>query len=125
MMLAHVSLAQVHPAVESVAYGPRQTLRCEWFTNFENSRFVRCTGPAGTSIPLVEDASIRCIGRTCDQLDEEARRASHARDSGPPSGTFTVRVVGRVSLNQHQKRYLGDGTRTVLVEKVLSVRKHK
>lgn len=123
MMLDLVSPAEVHSAVQSVAYGPAQTLICEWFTNFENSRFVRCTGPAGTPIHLGEGASVRCVGHTCDQLDDEARKASHSRERGPPSGTFTVRLVGRVGLHPHPKQYLGDGTSTVLVEKVLSVRK--
>jgi hypothetical protein len=127
MILALVSPAEVHSAVESVrerpAYGPPQILSCDWFTNFENSRFVRCKGPAGIPVPLGEGASIRCSDRTCERLEEEARRTSPSREREPPSGTFKVRVVGRVSLHQHQKRYLGDGTSTVLIEKVLSVRK--
>lgn len=36
---------------------------------------------------------------------------------------FSVKLVGRISLHPHQRRYLGDGTRIVAVEKVLIVSK--
>ena len=62
---------------------------------------------------------------TCEQLDAEARRVGHWRKPEPPWGTFNVRLVGRVSVGQHAKRYLGDGTKTVLIEKLLSVSKGK
>ena len=127
--LVVLALASASPApnggsiVEGVAFGPRLTLTCTWFTNFENSRFEQCRGSAGNLLPSNEGASIKCLARTCEQLDAEARRVAHWRKQEPPWGTFTVRLVGRVSLHQHQKQYLGDGTSTVLVEKLLSVRK--
>lgn len=108
--------------VEGMGFGPRLTLTCTWFTNFENSRFEQCRGPAGSLLPSKEGASIKCLGRTCAQLDREARRVAHWRKPEPPWGTFTVRIIGRVSLHPHQPQYLGDGTSTVLVEKLLSVR---
>ena len=129
--LAIFALASAAPTsnggatVEGVAFGPRLTLTCTWFTNFENSRFEQCRGSGGNLLPSNDGASIKCLGRTCEQLDAEARRVAHWRKPEPPWGTFIVRLIGRVSLRQHQKRYLGDGTSTVLIEKLLSVHKSK
>ncbi|HEX4739076.1 MAG TPA: hypothetical protein VH331_16105 [Allosphingosinicella sp.] len=126
-----LALAPVTPAsgsgsiVEGMAFGPRLALTCTWFTNLENSRFERCRGPAGNVLPSDDGASIKCLGRTCAQLDAEARRVAHWRKPEPPWGTFTVRLVGRVSVRQHPKEYLGDGTSTVLIEKLVSVRRSK
>lgn len=110
--------------VGGTAFGPRQTLTCNWFTNFENSRFERCRG-AGGNLLLDEGASIKCLARTCDQLDAAARRVAHWRKPEPPWGNFTVRLAGRIGLYRHEKQYLGDGTATVLIEKLLSVRPSK
>ena len=111
--------------VDGVAFGPRQTLTCEWFTNFENSRFEQCRAAERSLLSPDDGASLKCMARTCEQLDAEARRVAHWRKPEPPRGTFSVRLVGRLSVSQHQKRYLGDGTRTVLIEKLLSVSKRK
>jgi hypothetical protein len=62
------------------------------------------------------------LNRTCEELDAEARKEAHWNKPEPPWGTFTVQLEGRVSLHQHQSHYLGEGTSTVLIEKVLSVR---
>ena len=123
MRLYLISFGQPGSVIEGAPYGPPQTLTCEWFTNFENSRFGQCKTPTGTDVPLGEGASVKCLKGICDQLDAEARRASHSTDRSPPSGIFTVRLVGRLSLYQHPKRYLGDGTSTVLIEKLIAVRK--
>src|SRR4051812_41341621 len=93
--------------VEGMAFGPRLTLTCAWFTNFENSRFERCRASAKSLLPSDEGASIKCVGRTCEQLDAEARRVSHWRKPEPPWGRFTVRLIGRVSVHRHSKQYLG------------------
>jgi hypothetical protein len=58
-------------------------------------------------------------------MDAQARKVARWRKPEPPWGTFKVRLVGRVSLHPHKKQYLGDGTDTVLIEKLLSVRKSK
>jgi hypothetical protein len=109
--------------VDGIAFGPRLRLTCSWSSNFENSRFNQCRGPTGNLLPADEAASLRCVGRTCDQLDEEARRVAHGQKSEAPSGVFTVRLLGRVGLHAHPKQYIGDGTRTVLVERIVSVEK--
>ncbi len=111
--------------VEGMAFGPRQTLTCTWFTNFENSRLEQCRGPAGILFGPEDGASIKCVRQTCAQLDAEARRAAHWRKPEPPWGTFTVRLVGRLSLHRHPKEYIGDGTSTVLIDKLVSVRQSK
>ena len=131
--LAMFALASVSPpppgsqgvTVGRTAFGPRQTLTCTWFTNFENSRFEQCRGAGGNVLPADAGASTKCLAHTCDQLDAAARRAAHWRKPEPPWGSFTVRLVGRVGLYRHEKEYLGDGTATVLIEKVLSVRTSK
>ena len=123
-ILALASAASAHNAgatVKGVAFGPRLTLTCTWFTNFENSKFPECRR-LGRNLLSGDGASIECLGRTCEQLDAEARRAAAWRKPEPPWGTFSVRLIGRVSLRQRKKQYLGDSTRTVLVEELLSVR---
>ena len=126
-----LALAPATPAsgggsiVDGIAFGPRLALTCTWFTNFENSRFEQCRGPAGNVLPSDDGASIKCLGRICGQLDAEARRVAHWRKPEPVWGTFTVRLIGRVSLHPHPKQYLSDGTSTVLIEKLVSVRRAK
>ena len=109
--------------VEGVAFGPRLSLTCTWFTNFEYSRFEQCRGPSGNALPPNGGASIKCLGRTCEELDAGARKAAHWRRAEAPWGTFAVRLVGRVSHDQHPKQYIGDGSSTVLIERLLSVRR--
>src|SRR4051794_18657026 len=96
--------------VDGVAFGPRLTLTCKWFTNFENSRFEQCRGPRGNVLPSNDGASIKCLARTCGKLDAEARRVAHWRKPEAPWGTFTVQLVGRVSLHRHPPQYLGDSS---------------
>jgi len=109
--------------VNETAFGPRQQLVCECFTNFENSRFEQCRILKKPD-PLLEDgASIECLGQTCKELDAAARKAVQWKKPEPVWGTFTVEILGRVSAARHEKRYLGDATRTVLIEKLVSVRK--
>ena len=37
LALAVLSRSSANVTVDGVSYGPRQTLTCTWFTNFENS----------------------------------------------------------------------------------------
>jgi len=109
--------------VKGTDFGPRQRLVCEWFTNFENSRFEQCHILGGAAPLLDEGASIECAGQSCEELDAAARKAARWKKPEPVWGTFTVEILGRVSTARHEKRYLGDATRTVLLEKLVSVRK--
>ncbi|GHH26804.1 hypothetical protein GCM10008023_41840 [Sphingomonas glacialis] len=109
--------------VKGTAFGPRQRLVCEWFTNFENSRFEQCHILGGTAPLLDEGASIECAGQSCEELDAAARKAVQWKKPEPVWGTFTVEILGRVSTERHRKRYLGDATRTVLIENLVSIRK--
>lgn len=109
--------------VNGTAFGPQQQLVCEWFSNFENSRFDDCRALRG-AFPVLEDgATIECLEQTCNELDAAARKEAQWNKPEPVWGTFTVEIVGRVSATRHEKRYLGDATRTVLIEKLVSVRK--
>jgi hypothetical protein len=115
------SAGQQSVSFDGEAFGPRRSLTCTWFTNFENSRFEQCRSAVGNLLQDGDGASIKCVRGVCEQLDSAARKVSDRRKPEPPSGTFTVKLVGRVSLNRHQKRYLGDATRTVLIEELTSV----
>ncbi len=109
--------------VKETDFGLRKRLVCEWFTNFENSRFEQCHILGGTTPVLEDGASIECLEQTCKALDAAARKAVRWKKPEPVWGKFTVEILGRVSTAQHQKRYLGDATRSVLIEKLVSVRK--
>ena len=110
--------------VNGAAYGPRQRLVCEWFTNFENSRFEQCHILGGHRPAFEDGASIECIEQGCKELDAAARKAARWNKPEPVSGSFEVEIFGRVSASRHEKRYLGDASRTVLIEKLVSVRRH-
>jgi hypothetical protein len=123
------ALASVGPAlngdfttVQGIEFGPRVTLTCTWFTNFENSRFEQCRSGGKDALPSDGGASIKCLARTCAELDAEARKVAHWTKPEPPWGTFTVQLEGRVSVHQHESRYIGDGSSTLLIEKLLNVR---
>jgi hypothetical protein len=109
--------------INGEAFGPSTMLTCTWFSNFENSQFRQCRSETGEMLLSDERASVECSTETCEALDAEARRVAQWRKPEPPWGTFSVKLVGRISLHPHQRRYLGDGTRIVAVEKVLSVSK--
>jgi hypothetical protein len=128
---AVLALASAAPAgqqnltFDGEAFGARRALTCTWFTNFENSRFEQCQDATGKLLQDGDGASIKCAQGVCKQLDAAARKAARWKKPEPPSGMFKVVLIGRVSLNPHEKRYLGDATRTVLVERLTSVRPSK
>ncbi|HEX6740387.1 MAG TPA: hypothetical protein VF079_01155 [Sphingomicrobium sp.] len=127
--LAAVALSAATPAdndratFEREEFGARMTLTCTWFTNFENSRFEQCLDRTGNIFGTDERASIKCRPGICEAMDAEARKVAHWRKPEPPWGTFTVKLIGRVGIRSHQPQYLGDGTRTLLIERLLRVRK--
>jgi hypothetical protein len=106
---------------KGTSFGPRQHLSCEWFTNFENSRFEQCRVLGAQAARFEDGAAIECLGQACGQLDARARKVARWNKPEPVWGTFTVEFYGRVSTTRHEKRYLGDGTMTVLIEQLLSV----
>lgn len=126
--LAILALAFTAPAgrqglkVDGEAFGAPRALTCTWFTNFENSRFEQCRDATGKLLQDGDGASIKCLRDICEQLDAAARKAAGWRKPEPVWGRFTVRLRGRISLRTHMKRYLGDATRTVLIESIESVR---
>jgi hypothetical protein len=121
VLAASASNGQQGVTLDGEAFGPRRTLVCTWFTNFENSHFEQCQGATGTLLQDSDEASVKCVLDMCEQLDAAARKAAGWRKPEPPWGRFTVKLTGRTSLNRREKRYLGDATRTVLVEKLTSV----
>jgi hypothetical protein len=129
--IAMLALAAAAPASDAEvalggeAFGPAQPMTCIWFSNFENSRFESCRAAGRDLLPRGESASLRCRPGLCDALDAHARRAAHWRQPEAVWGTFVVRLVGRIARNAHEPRFLGDGTRTLLIEKLLSVAKQE
>lgn len=120
---AAAALAPLGPTVDGIVYGPRRTLTCTWFTNFENSRVEQCRIDEKSIFLDGKDASVYCVRRTCAQMDAEARRLLHWKKREPPWGTFVVRIQGRVSLSTHAPRFLGDGAYSVMIEKVFGIRR--
>jgi hypothetical protein len=118
-MVSPTPAGQHRVTVGGEDFGTRRALTCTWFTNFENSRFEQCRD--GARNLLDDGASIKCAPGLCDRLDSEARKVAGWLKPDPPWGTFTVKLVGRISLKAHKKRYLGDGARTVLIEELTSV----
>ena len=121
VLASSASTGQQGVTLDGEAFGPRRTLVCTWFTNFENSRFEQCQGATGKLLQDGDGASVKCVRDICEQLDAAARKAAGWRKPEPPWGRFTVKLAGRISLNPREKRYLGDATRTVLVEELTSV----
>src|SRR3954471_16930836 len=79
--------------IKGMAFGPQQRLVCEWFTNFENSRFERCRILNGVAPVFADGASIECLGQTCRDLDAAARKAIGWKKPEPVEGTFTVEIL--------------------------------
>jgi GNAT superfamily N-acetyltransferase len=127
--IALLALAAAPPAsdpgvtVDGQAFGPAQAMACIWFSNFESSRFESCRAAGRDVLRPGESASLQCRPGLCDTLDARAARAAHWRKHEPVWGEFVVRLVGRVARTAHEPRYRGDGTRTVLIEKLLGVAK--
>ncbi|MBB5716440.1 hypothetical protein FHS94_003306 [Sphingomonas aerophila] len=125
--IALLALASMAPAGQrsltfaGEPFGAQRNLTCTWFTNFENSRFEQCQDATGQVLQAGDGASIECAQGVCRQLYAAALKAAGWRKPDPLWGTFEVKLVGRVSLNPHEKRYLGDATRTVLIERFISV----
>jgi hypothetical protein len=122
-LLAGPSAAESNLRFNHTLYGPSRKLTCTWFTNFENSRFDACRSDGKPVLAPEESASIECLRGACDGLDEAAARLVPTKDGEVPWGRFEVRFVGRVSLSRHRSRYLGDGTRMVLIEQLLGLSK--
>jgi hypothetical protein len=113
--------AETDIVVDGESFGPKLTLTCSWFTNFENSRFDQCSDGTRKLLPTGESASIKCAGDSCRKLDAAARAAAGWNKPETLDGTFTVTLIGRIGKAPHAKRYIGDGTRTILLEDVQSV----
>jgi hypothetical protein len=122
-LLAGPPVADHGVTIGGEAFDRQQTMTCTWFTNFENSRFDKCVGADGRDLLGTESASIRCAAGGCTGMETEARRIAHWTRDQPLWGTFAVRLVGRVSISRRPPRYLGDGTRTVLVERFVGLAK--
>ena len=120
-LVSSAPAGQQNLTFDGETFGPQRTLTCTWFTNFENSRLEQCQDATGQVLQDGDGASIKCNPGVCEKLHAAARKAAGWSKPEPPWGTFKVKLVGRLSLNPHAKRYLGDATRTVLIERLTSV----
>ncbi len=77
----------------------------------------------GAALTLEDGASIESLGQTCKELDAAARKATRWKKPEPVEGTSAVEIYGRVSAARYEKRYLGDATGIVLIEKLVSVQR--
>jgi hypothetical protein len=114
-----VALASTVPAeqqdlaFDGEIFGTQRTLTCTWFTNFENSRFEQCQDATGKLLQDGDGASIKCV--PARMLNWTQRPAQAGRKGlNFNMGNVQGGAGRRVSRNSHEKRYLGDSTRTVL-----------
>ena len=114
LLASSASAGQRNVTFDGEAFGPRRALTCTWFTNFENSRFEQCQDGTDKLLQDGDGASIKCVRDLCEQLDAAARKAANWQKAEPPWGTFTVKLIGRVSLNPHEKHYLERDDFTVI-----------
>lgn len=114
-----VALSQA-PAGEA-GFGPPQRMRCEWFSNFENSRFERCSSD---SRPVVAEAAIPVFAAgVAASFDRAARKLGGRSVDGVPWGVFDVEIVGRRGLTRREhSRYIGDARWDVKVERLIAMR---
>lgn len=77
----------------------------------------------GAALTLEDGASIESLGQTCKELDAAARKATRWKKPEPVEGTSAVEIYWRVSAARYEKRYLGDATGIVLIEKLVSVQR--
>lgn len=58
--LACIAAAPPTLTVQATRYGKQEIISGIWFTNFENSRFLKCSGSDCDNRPLPDWASIQC-----------------------------------------------------------------
>jgi len=124
LALTLVAAAPVATTFNGIPFGKSEVISGVWFTNFENSRFLKCSGSDCDNLPLSEWAAIQGLPGICADLDVKARAASHQWNlNEAPDGGFNVRFVGRMGLQTYPSRYIGDGQHRVLIERILEVKK--
>ncbi len=99
-------------------FGPPQRMRCEWYSNFENSRFERCSSD---SRPVIAEAAIPVFAAgVAASFDRAARKLGGRSVDGVPWGVFEVEIIGRRGLKRREhSRYIGDVRRDVKVERLI------
>ncbi len=107
--------------IDGVQYSQQETISGIWFTNFENSRFLECDGGACADASNTPSASIHGAPDVIEALDSQARVLTHIDKKIAPTGSFAIRFTGRRSAKSHEPRFLGDGSRDILIERVLDV----
>jgi len=122
-LVSFAPAGQQNYTFEGEAFGPQRALICTWIDSFETSGFDQCHDATGELLQYHNGASIKCVPGACEELNAARSVATWGKRGQPPALTeaFTVELVGRISLNSTAKR-LSDPSRTVLVEKVISVR---
>jgi len=106
---------------DSIPFGDVEHLSGVYFTNFENSTFVRCdrkTGECSDWTNLPERYGLRCTPTVCADLEARIKtlNGSHNR-----WGLFAIEFVGRRSIGPGQSSGLGDPAKKMLVEHIESL----
>lgn len=121
LIVLSLNVALAQPSAKDARLGPPQTMRCLWFSNFENGRLDGCTV---SGRPIIKDGAVPVFGKGgAAAFDREAHKLLGTPPDDAPWGRFEVVIVGRPSLMRRERsRYLGDRPWDVKVERLISIR---
>ena len=106
--------------VNGIAYGPTNSLRGVYFTNFENSIFTECADENSCRDWVQKNSAwVNCDPDACADLEKRIRMLNSNHDNW---ATFAITFVGRHALAKNPKRFLNDREDAVLIEKIVSFR---
>lgn len=121
-LAATVVLADAATKVrDGISYGKAEHLSGVYFTNFENSTFVRCDrarGECGHWTGSSERYGLACEPAACAALEARIKALNGSHDKW---GLFAIDFTGRRSTGPDKSRWLGDPAKKVLVEQVDNV----
>ena len=105
---------------DGISFGDVEHLSGVYFTNFENSTFVRCDRKKAECREWAgsrESYDLRCEPAACIDLEARIKTLNGTHDRW---GLFTIDFTGRRSIGPGQSRGLGDPAKKVLVEHIES-----
>ena len=104
-----------------IEYGPEKEMSGVYFTNFENSKFVECGGPADCDNWVKKEAEwVNCVPLACQDLQSRVQKLNESLSKW---GDFNIVFVGCRSLHRRVKEFIGDTESKVLVERILRLEK--
>jgi hypothetical protein len=118
VLVATVALAQSTATQGGVTFGRTERLSGVYFTNFENSTFVRCDRNADGCRSWVgspESYGLMCEPAACADLERQIVTLNGSHDRW---GLFAIEFTGRRSIAPNQSRGPHDPAKKVLVERI-------